>query len=340
MSHMIGIDIGGTKCAVILGRAGAYISTTQKPEILDKVVFPTESSRGVTYTLEQIFVNVEQVLNKNNLKITDIQGFGVSCGGPLDSKRGLIMSPPNLVGWDNIKIVEIIEQRFGVKTRLQNDANACALAEWRFGAGRGSQNMIFLTFGTGMGAGLILNGRLYSGTSDMAGEVGHIRMADFGPVGYGKAGSFEGFCSGGGLAQLARVKVLEKLQMGEKVSFCSGIQELEHINAKTLSEAAKAGDELALEIFKICGRYLGRGLAILIDILNPEAIVIGSVFARCRELLRKSMMEVIEGETLSLTRKVCRIVPAGLGEQIGDYAALAVAMEDGSERHGSECYEK
>ncbi len=327
MSYRIGIDIGGTKCAVILGR----ISTGEKPEILDKVMFPTESSRGVTYTLQQIFINVEQILIKNSLKITDIQSFGVSCGGPLDSKRGVIMSPPNLVGWDNIKIVEIIQQRWGVQTRLQNDANACALAEWRFGAGVGYQNVVFLTFGTGMGAGLILNNRLYSGTNDMAGEIGHIRMAGFGPVGYGKSGSFEGFCSGGGLAQLARIKVLEKIQMGEKVSFCSGIRDLENLNAKIISEAARAGDELALEIFGICGRYLGQGLAILIDILNPEAIIIGSVFTRCRELLWEPMTQVINRETLSLTNEVCRIVPAGLGEQIGDYAALAVAAYDGSE---------
>ena len=326
MSYIIGIDIGGTKCAVILGS----IANAKKLEIIDKVMFPTESSRGMTHTLEQIFVNIEQILTKNSLKIIDIQSFGVSCGGPLDSKRGIIMSPPNLVGWDNIHIVELIEQRFGVKARLQNDANACALAEWRFGAGRGCQNMIFLTFGTGMGAGLILNNRLYCGTSDMAGEVGHIRLADFGPVGYGKAGSFEGFCSGGGLAQLARMKVLEKLQMGEKVSFCSGINELEHLNAKIVSEAAKAGDELALEIFRICGQSLGQGLAILIDILNPEVIVIGSIFARCQELFTETMMEVIHQETLSLTQTVCRIVPAGLGEQIGDYAALAVAIYDGS----------
>jgi glucokinase len=331
MSNIIGIDIGGTKCAVILGHVNAQSSKAENLEILDKVMFPTESSRGVTYTLQQIFNTVEQIMMKNNLKNHDIQSIGVSCGGPLDSKHGVIMSPPNLVGWDNIQIVKIIEQRWSVKTRLQNDANACALAEWKFGAGRGSQNMIFLTFGTGMGAGLILNSRLYSGTSDMAGEVGHIRMEDFGPVGYGKTGSFEGFCSGGGLAQLARMKVLEKLQMGEKVSFCSGVQELEHLNAKIVSEAAKAGDELAMEIFGICGLYLGQGLAILIDILNPEVIVIGSIFARCQELLRENMFKVIKHETLSLAREVCRVVPAGLGEQIGDYAALAVAVYDGSD---------
>ena len=109
---------------------------------------------------------------------------------------------------------------------MQNDANAGAIAEWKYGAGKGYNNLIFLTFGTGMGAGLILNGKLYSGTTDLAGEVGHIRLAEMGPVGFGKAGSFEGFCSGGGIAQLAQIKVREKLQMGEKVSFCESIDDL------------------------------------------------------------------------------------------------------------------
>jgi glucokinase len=332
VSNIIGIDIGGTKCAVILGS----VSPAKKPAILDKVMFPTESSRGVTYTLQQIFTNVEQILIKNGLKITDIKSCGVSCGGPLNSKQGLIMSPPNLVGWDNIDIIDLVKRRLGVKARLQNDASACALAEWRFGAGRGCRNIVFLTFGTGMGAGLILNGQLYCGTSDMAGEIGHVRLADAGPVCYGKAGSFEGFCSGGGLAQLARMKVFEKLQMGEAVSFCSGIHDLEHLNAKIVGEAAKAGDELALEIFSICGRYLGRGLAILMDILNPEVIIIGSIFVRCKELLWESMMEVVERETLNLTHKACRVVPAGLGEQIGDYAALTVAIYDGLDVNGND----
>ena len=124
------------------------------------------------------------------------------------------MCPPNLPDWDNVPLVEMTEKRLGIKTILQNDANACAVAEWKFGAGRGTRNMVFLTFGTGMGAGLILDGRLYSGTNDMAGEVGHIRLAPKGPLGYGKKGSFEGFCSGGGIADLAKQTVLNKLSQG------------------------------------------------------------------------------------------------------------------------------
>lgn len=318
MANLIGIDIGGTKCAVVLGReqAGSI-------EVISKVSFPTEASKGPAPALERIFAGVGEMISGSGAAV---RGIGISCGGPLDIGRGLILSPPNLPGWDSIPIVRLLEEKFGLCTRLQNDANACALAEWRWGAAKGCDNAVFLTFGTGMGAGLILGGRLYSGTNGMAGEVGHIRLADNGPVGYGKAGSFEGFCSGGGLAQLARSMVLEKLQRGEKVSFVSGVHALEGIDAKAVADAARAGDALAIEIFRTCGSFLGKGLSILVDMLNPEVIVIGSIYARCESLLWPAVHQVMERECLALSRSACRVVPAGLGESIGDMAALAAAL--------------
>ncbi len=328
MGNLIGVDIGGTKCAIVLG---SHISKAENKgseglDIQDRMAFPTGNQIGVQNTIDRILQNIRDILVKNGVKTGDLEGIGISCGGPLDSNKGIIMSPPNLIGWDNIKIVELLEREFGIKTRLQNDANACALAEWKYGAARGYRNVIFLTFGTGMGAGLILDGRLYNGTNDMAGEVGHIRLDNIGPVGYGKMGSFEGFCSGGGIAQLARMKVLERHQTGKEVIFCKGVEELDGLNAKIVGDAAEAGDELAKEIYAICGQYLGKGLSLLIDILNPEIIVIGSIFARSRELLMESVMDVVKKDALSHSLNVCRIVPTGLGEKIGDYASLEVAI--------------
>jgi len=317
---ILGIDIGGTKCAVILG---AIVEGSIK--IISKRTFPTESLNGFDYTINNIYKHIDELLFETKILPHDIAACGISCGGPLDSKKGIIMSPPNLPGWNNIPIVELIGERYGFKAGLQNDANACALAEWKYGAAKGYKNIIFLTFGTGMGAGLILDGKLYVGTNDMAGEIGHIRLERFGPVGYGKSGSFEGFCSGGGIAQLARIKVLEKMQMGEAVSFCKDIRELSGINAKMVADAALEGDKLALEIYAICGHYLGHALAILIDILNPEIIVIGSIYTRSKQLLELSMRETIEQEAVSYAKKVCRIEAADLGDHIGDYAALSVA---------------
>ena len=316
---LLGFDIGGTKCAIVLGTK----TVDGNIILVDKIILPTD--KPVHEMIETLFINAEQVLKDNKIKKDELNGIGISCGGPLNSKMGVILSPPNLPGWDNIAIVEMAEKRFGIKTHLQNDANACAVAEWKFGAGKGYSNIIFLTFGTGMGAGLILNGNLYSGTTDLAGEVGHIRLAGTGPVGFGKAGSFEGFCSGGGIAQLAQSKVLEKLQMGEKVSFCKSINEVNLLTAKSVAEAAYRGDATAIDIYKTCGLYLGKGLSLLIDILNPEMIILGSIYGRAQPLIGPYMREVIEREAIPAAHQACSIVPAALSENIGDIAALALA---------------
>ena len=300
--RFIGVDIGGTKCAVTAGRG---------TEIEQKVRFDTTCKEE---TLDSIIAAAEQMGHAD--------AIGISCGGPLDSKRGIIMSPPNLPGWDNVEIVRLLRERFDTPAFLKNDADACALAEWRYGAGRGAQNMIFLTFGTGMGAGLILNGRLYSGAGDMAGEVGHIRLRDTGPVGYGKAGSFEGFCSGGGIGRMAREYARSRLAAGKPLPYCDSI---DSINAQTVAEAALGGNPHAGEIYRKCGEMLGRGVSILIDILNPELIVIGSVFQRSEALLRDEMERVIQRECLSYSRSACRIVAAQLKDSLGDIAALTIA---------------
>lgn len=312
----VGVDIGGTKCAITIG-----LPKDGDLDIKDKKSFPTIDVEG---TIESIKATIRDVLGRNGLTEKDIQAIGISCGGPLDSKTGVIMSPPNLPGWDNIPIVRILSEEFGVKAAVHNDANACALAEWKFGAGKGTRNMVFMTFGTGLGAGLILDGKLYTGTNDNAGELGHIRLEAFGPVGYGKAGSFEGFCSGGGIEQLARDMAKEELQMGRKVSWCLG-GDLSGITAKRVAEALRDGDPLARKVYDISARHLGMGLSIVIDILNPEMIVIGSIYARNEDVFQPLMREVINNESLPLASKVCRVVPAALGESIGDYAALSIA---------------
>lgn len=233
---------------------------------------------------------------------------------------------PNLPDWDDVPVVKLLESRYGVRAFIQNDANACAVAEWKFGAGRGLSNVVFLTFGTGMGAGLILDGRLYSGTNDMAGEVGHIRLAEDGPEGYGKRGSFEGFCSGGGIARIARGIAEKAFEHGGSVGFCKSAAELDSISAKTVADAAYCGDPAAIEVYRTCAKYLGRGLSVIVDMLNPQAVVIGSIYARSLNLLEAAAKSVMLEECLSLSLGVCKVLPAELGNAIGDYAALGVAF--------------
>lgn len=289
---IIALDIGGTKCTVA--------KADDNGNVLQSTTFPTVSASETQKKLLEL-VSI--------CSPTTDAAFGVSCGGPLDAKSGIIQSPPNLPGWDNVPICQMLTERFGGEAYLMNDANAGALAEWQFGAGRGTKNMIFLTHGTGMGGGLILDGRLYEGTTGDAGEAGHVRLAPTGPLGYGKSGSFEGFCSGAGIARLA----------------ANRIPGLPSPTAKEVAEAACAGVPEALEVMSESGRWLGRALAILIDILNPEAIVLGSIYTRSGHLLEKSMREELAREALPSALAACRILPAQLGETLGIKAAIAVA---------------
>ncbi len=284
---LIGIDIGGTKCAVTLG--------DEQGNVLRKQRFATTT---VEQTLEQIIQAAKELAQG-----ASVRAAGISCGGPLDEQRGLIQSPPNLPGWDNIPITDLVQQALGVPAFLQNDANACALAEYYWGAGKGSRHMAFLTFGTGLGAGIIVDGKLLKGATGNAGEIGHVRLTPDGPIGFGKKGSMEGWCSGGGLKQ----------QGG--------------MDAATLAKLANEGDAHAIEVYTRCGEMLGRGLAILVDVLGCEKIIIGSIFARCEHLLRAPMMKTLTEEALPQALAACEICPPALGEGLGDAAALITALE-------------
>lgn len=312
-----GVDIGGTKTAVSLA--------SHLPELLSRVEFPTLPAKGPKYGLDRIQKTLHDALTSQGIPPTELQAIGVSCGNPLDRIGGMIQSPPNLATWVDVPIVRILEQEFHVPCHLENDANAGAVAEHRYGAGRGAQSMIFLTMGTGFGAGLVLDGRLYRGASDSAGEIGHVRLTRSGPVGYRKAGSAEGWASGGGmvrvaLRELTRAKARSEASALEKVAVREG-----ELTARTIAEAAQAGDRVAQRIVRLTATRLGEALAILIDLFNPERIVIGGLAMRMGESLLGPARKVVERESLSQAASVCQIVPASLGERIGDVAALCVA---------------
>ena len=312
MKVSIGIDIGGTKCALSVGDCAA-----DAVKILHREEFPT---KGLSWrqVLDEFARRIDRTVDAGGWSVLNV---GISCGGPLDSRRGVVMSPPNLPGWDDVPVVKFFADRYGVPVHLQNDANACAYAEWKFGAGRGTRNMVFMTFGTGLGAGIVIDGKLYSGTNDNAGEIGHIRLAPTGPVGYNKAGSAEGFCSGAGMTKLAFIRAKER-----------GVTLPEDFSTKELFTRIDAGDDFCLSVFRESAAHLATILAYTIDILNPEVIVLGGVFMRQRERFLGEILPIIEREALPLANGVCRIVGAGLSENIGDYAALAVANMQGVER--------
>ena len=310
-----GVDIGGTKTAVLL--------SVNPPAVISRLEFPTRPAEGPQRALDLIVAGLRESLSAHGIESGALKGIGVSCGGPLDPAAGLIQAPPNLWTWIDVPIKSILEAEFGARCGLENDANAGAVAEHRFGAGKGTRNMVFLTMGTGLGAGIIADGRLYAGANDSAGEIGHVRRTRTGPVGYHKAGSVEGWASGGGMAQVAAKVVAAAVKRGEKTTLaeCMGT-----IAARDVGEAAFRGDALAVKIVRSTGRRLGEGLAILVDILNPERIVIGGLALRLGDMLLEPARQVMRREAVSSSAAVCEVVPSSLGETIGDVAALCVAM--------------
>lgn len=299
---ILGLDIGGTKTAVVLG--------SQHGEIRWRMQFTTRPERGFKVVFGELTTNIATALRSAPGNVIAIS---VSIGGPLDVLNGIIKSPPNLPGWTNIPLKNLLAQKFSLPVYIEHDGNAGALAEFYFGAGKGFQNIIFITMGTGFGAGLILNGQLYRGASDCAGEIGHLRIAEDGPHCYGKAGSLEGYGSGTGIAKLAQMMYPQIWNAPATV-----IDIYQHY---------KAGSTEARAVFERAGFYLGRGLAILADTVNPERIILGGIGMRLGEALLAPAKQVFYQEALPQAAAICEIVPAQLGEVIGDIASLCAAFD-------------
>ncbi len=319
-----GFDIGGTKCAVVIGKCD--VPQSVEDMIIDKAVFSTSSEGSWQNVTQRLGDELDQLLTKHDFTYRDIRGIGISCGGPLDNINGVVLSPPNLPGWDAVPLKKIFETRFCLPVRLENDANACALAEYLFGASRGTVNSVFLTHGTGMGAGIIIDGKIYSGAKGMAGEVGHIRLSPDGPYGYRKRGSFEGWCSGGGIANLAKLRCTASYSEGIESILYSSPLDIACLTAKDVAAAAEQKDPVALGIMTESAVYLGKAISLLIDILAPDAIVLGSIYVRNKAFFDSIMLPVIKKEALPSSFDTCRILAAELGENVGDYAALGLVV--------------
>lgn len=311
--HVIGVDIGGTKIGVSVG--------TSTPCILEKEIFETSNPQT---SIEKII----HIIDKYKKKYPNIKAIGISSGGPLSVESGVILSPPNLLGWDNINICSILSNHTHLDVFLENDANACAMAEFLWGSGRGSKHMCFITFGTGLGAGFILNGEPYRGASDMAGEIGHIRLSHDGPTAYGKQGSFEAFCSGAGITKLASSLIEKHHDRADVLEFSKKYLQDKKITTKMLGEAALDGDSFSSSVFNYSAEYLGHGLALLIDILNLEKIIIGGVYTKMEKYFYEPMMEVLKNECLSYSVNSVKILKSSFGDDIGDYGAIGVALRN------------
>lgn len=303
-----GLDIGGTKTACVEG--------TLDGTILQRTEMPTRASEPFARTFPEIVDNLKQLLNASSLAGRTVVALSVSVGGPLKIEEGILLDPPHLTGWHHVNLKEALRGAFpDLPVFIEHDGNAGALAEFHFGIGAerpGLKHLIFLTFGTGIGAGIIVNGQILHGASDTAGEIGHWRLAEDGPLAFGKRGSWESFASGSGLVHLAAQ--MFPARWGKETPI------------RDLVDAMLRFDEDAMRVATVAGEYLGRGLALLIDAFNPQVIVLGALAGVLKERILAPAREVIAQEALPQARLACEILPAVLGSRIGDVAALMAAL--------------
>lgn len=298
---LLGMDLGGTKSAAVVGDADG--------NVLARASGPTP--QGSWQEGVALLVGLaHQACREYGCAASDAVALGVSCGGPLDSATGILHTPPNLPIWEPAPLRGVLETELGLPARLENDANATALAEHKWGAGQGCRDMAFLTMGTGIGAGLILDGLLYRGRRDLAGEIGHATVLPDGPLcPCGKRGCLEAMASGTALGRMGRER------FGE-----------DGLTAYDVCARARTGDPIAQAIIAAAARFMGLGLANLLHTLNLERIVLGTLAVHAADLLLEPIREATKVNCWPRVWEGVTILPAALGDAAQDKAALAVAL--------------
>jgi glucokinase len=309
---IVGLDIGGTKLACVEGTAAGGI--------LGREEAPTLASKPFDARFPSVAAMVASRLDLARSAGREVVSLSVSVGGPLKITEGRLLNPPHLPGWHGIRLRDRLAAAFpGLPVFVEHDGNAGALAEFHFGAGKGRpslRHLIFLTFGTGLGAGFIVNGEVLHGASDTAGEVGHWRLSNDGPVGFGKQGSWEAFSSGAGLVLLANRLYPSRWSLNTPI--------------RDLVESILSDDADALNVATQAGRRMGQGMALLIDALNPQVIVLGSLAVAMGERILGPARQVVAEEALPQAVAACEILPSVLGSRIGDVASLMAALTNPS----------
>lgn len=304
--NRIGIDVGGTNVKFAL--------ISPNGEILYSNSTPTRSEMGYEYTVNNIKQAISTLIKETNSNTKDIEGIGFGFPGQIDYKNGIVVNLPNISGWNNVHISEIIKKEFGIETKIDNDVRCAALGELKYGAGKRCENLICITVGTGIGSGIILNGKLIRGATNTAGEIGHIKLFPNGEklCGCGDYGCLEAYVSGPSIVEMA-----ENYIKGGKSTKFREMAEDGKITPYIVAKAAEAGDMVAKKIFDFMGEYLGTGLASVVNLLNPEKIIIGGGVATCGNLLINPLKETLLKRAMPIPAQAVDIVPAQLGNNAG-----------------------
>ncbi|MFA4843803.1 MAG: ROK family protein [Candidatus Margulisiibacteriota bacterium] len=289
---IIGIDLGGTKIAAALANDRGKIKTD--------VNIPTEAGKGQRAVIDNVIKAVAALMSSSKKKV---HCLGIGVPGPILYETGIVIEPPNLPGWKKVNLKKILEKRFRLPVQLDNDANCAALAEAKFGAGRDAKDFIYVTVSTGIGGGIIIDRKLYRGAIGAAGEFGHMIIDPHGPIcGCGNYGCFEALASG------------------------TAIKKRAGLDAISVELAARQGDEKALRVIRETAHYLAIGFANLVNVFNPELIVVGGGVSKMRELLFTPIREEFKKYALTLPAKNVKIVRAKLGDEVGVLGAIALCL--------------
>lgn len=315
---LLGLDIGGTKIGVCVGdSSGRVLAGARLP--VDHRARPELALDQAAALLHALVKQVHGVP----------AALGCACPGPFDYPRQRFINPPNNPKWHGFELGKYLAKRFAIPHAIMNDANAAALAEWKWGAARGANTAVFLTMSTGMGAGLIINNQLFEGPLGLAGEIGQIRLTpgDAGPVGFGKRGSSEGYCSGPGMQQMARAEAIICKQLQKPTKLLGVLEKTGDISTRDVCELSRRGDAAARRVTERSAAELGRLCAILTDILNPNVIVLGTIGSAYPKLFIPGAMKVVRDEAIVQSAAVVKIKPSAFDpEERGDKQALAVAV--------------
>lgn len=305
MGNRIGIDVGGTNVKIAL--------VNEKGGIVYSNSIPTRAEMGYEYTVNSMKEAIKELLKETNTSAKDVEGMGFGFPGQIDCQKGIVRLAPNIPGWVDVPIAEIMEKEFGIPTRVDNDVRCAALGELNFGAGKGCENLVCITVGTGIGSGLIINGKLVRGASNAAGEIGHIKLdMTGGPLcGCGDRGCLEAFASGPSIVAMAE----EYIKGGKSTKY----RELANpdITPYVVSVAAQQGDPVAKRIFTIIGEYIGVGLASVVNLLNPEKIIVGGGVAAAGDILMTPIKETLVKRAMPISGGAVEVVPAQLGNTAG-----------------------
>jgi glucokinase len=315
--YYIAVDLGGTNIR-------AALFSPDRPVILDRASVLTEAGRGIEAVLDRIHQTILQVMPEDHGPVC---GIGIGAPGPVNPHSGLIIQAPNLPGWFNIPVRDRLEERLKIPVHLGNDANLAGLGEWQFGAGQGTNDLIYMTISTGIGGGIISAGRLLVGVRGLAGEPGHVTIVPDGPVcACGGRGHLEAVASGPAIARRARELLGQDGGSSILPSLCGG--DLSRIDAKLVSAAAQQGDELARSIFREAGGYIGRAVADMLTLLNPDLIILGGGVSRAGDLLLDPVRQAARDYAMNPSYlENLRITTAQLRDDAGLFGGYVLARD-------------